>query len=138
MVKDNGISKVLDVLESRVQLLEARLATELVLKQELRLRQVMITEQEQDLGASLQERSAAQPSAFRFGELRLHKLMDDQRRLQPVLAKAAIQRVHVQDQLKLALRQKLALSLRLEQLANDAAKPEGDPLLLQFEMKKRL
>ncbi|MDP4990713.1 MAG: hypothetical protein NWQ37_05850 [Marivita lacus] len=138
MVKDNGISKVLKVLESRVQSLEARLATELVMKQELRSRQVAITEQEQELGASLQERSVADPAAFRFGELRLHKLMDDQRRLQPVLAKAAIQRGHVQEQLKMALRQKLALSLRLEQLANDAATSEDDPLLVQFEMKKRL
>ncbi len=138
MVKNNGISKVLKVLESRFQSLEARLATELVMKQELRSRQVAITEQEQDLGASLQERSAADPAAFRFGELRLHKLMDDQRRLQPVLAKAAIQRGHVQEQLKMALRQKLALSLRLEQLANDAATSEDDPLLVQFEMKKRL
>lgn len=138
MDKNNRMSKVLGVLELRVQFLEARLATELVLKQELRLRQVAITDQEQDLGDSLQERSAAQPAAFRFGELRLHKLMDDQRRLQPVLAKAAIQRIHVQEQLKVALRQKLALSLRLEQLANDAATSEGDPLLVQFEMKKRL
>ena len=138
MDKNNRMSKVLGVLELRVQFLEARLATELVLKQELRLRQVAITDQEQDLGGSLQERSAAQPAAFRFGELRLHKLMDDQRRLQPVLAKAAIQRVNVQEQLKVALRQKLALSLRLEQLANDAATSEGDPLLVQFEMKKRL
>ncbi|MFA8386132.1 MAG: hypothetical protein ACEPO2_10950 [Pelagibaca sp.] len=138
MANDSGVSKVLQVLAARVQFLEARLAAELVLKQELRSRQVAITDQEHELGASLQERSASQPASFRFGELRLQKLMDDQRRMQPVLAKAAIQRVHVQEQLKVALQQKLALSLRLEQLANDAATSEGDPMLVQFEMKKRL
>jgi hypothetical protein len=70
----------------------------------------------------------------------LQKLAVDQQRLQPVLAKAAIQRRGVQDQLRSALRQRLALRMYCERKAEDLAKPQSGASQSQilFELKQRV
>lgn len=93
MKTHDGISKLTEVLDVRIAALESRLAAGVRLKHELRSRQVAITSQAQELAATLQERSTVSPTSFAFEELRLQKLAVDQQRLQPVLAKAAIQRL---------------------------------------------
>ncbi|MCR9109163.1 hypothetical protein [Marivita sp. XM-24bin2] len=136
---DKRFEKTREVLDARVQLLEARLATELRLKRELRSKQIAITEQGDALSASLQENATKQPHAFHFHEAYLHKLAEDQRRLQPILAQAALQRLHVQDRLKDALRQRLGLTLYLDRKANDARSRDDDENGAQvlFELMKR-
>ena len=140
MAKLDGTSKIQEVLDAKVRLLEARYAVEMRIKKELRAKQVAIADQEKELAETLQASSIKQPTSFRFGELRLHKLVQDQRRLQPVLAKAAIQRDRVQDQLKAALRQRLALDLIAAQRTEEVSQPHvtTQEALLIFEMMKRL
>ncbi len=139
MAVDKRYEKTREVLDARVQLLEARLATEMRLKRELRSTQIAISEQGDALAASLQEHAAKQPQAFHFHEAHLHKLAEDQRRLQPLLAKAALQRLLVQDRLKAALRQRLSLALYLDRKASEARSRDGEERAAQvvFEMMKR-
>lgn len=121
MTVDDRMSSVLAVLDARVQLLESRFAAEMRVKEELRSKQITIAEQE--LMLTLQSNSVNQPALFRVGELRLRKLVEDQRRLQTVLAKAALQRSLVHDQLRATLRQKLALTVQIERRSTEAADP---------------
>ena len=72
---------------------------------------------------TLQSHSVNQPALFRVGELRLRKLVEDQRRLQTVLAKAALQRSLVHDQLRATLRQRLVLTVQIERRSTEAADP---------------
>ncbi len=134
-----SLGKALVILDARAQALELMLADEMKMKVALRAKQVAITDQENDLLASLQEHAATDPASFRFRELRLRKLADDQRRLQPVLAKAAIQRQKVQIALKSILRKRLGLTLQLEKL--DAHAPvfhsEEERAHVLFEISKR-
>jgi hypothetical protein len=136
---DDKLTRVLEVMDARVQLFRSNLASELRLKDELRAQQVAITRQEDTLIACLSEQSVQQPATFKARELRLQKLVEDQLRLQPVLARAAIQRTHTQDQLSAALRQKLAIELGIERRDRDEARSSvysaGDQLL--FERNKR-
>lgn len=140
MKTHDGISKLTEVLDVRIAALESRLAAGVRLKHELRSRQVAITSQAQELAATLQERSTVSPTSFAFEELRLQKSAVDQQRLQPVLAKAAIQRRGVQDQLRSALRQRLALRMYCERKAEDLAKPQSGASQSQilFELKQRV
>ncbi|WP_299786496.1 hypothetical protein [uncultured Marivita sp.] len=139
MRETESLRKALGVLEARVQALEVMLTHEMRIKAELRSRQVAITEQEHELSASLQEDAAIDPASFRFRELRLRKLSNDQRRLQPALAKAAMQRRQVEGTLKAMMRQRLGLALQIEK--REARLPvfqtEEERAQILFEMKKR-
>lgn len=139
MTGTTSLRKALGVLDARVQALEVVLARELKIRAELRSRQVAISDQEQEIMASLQEDAVADPATFRFHELRLRKLSEDQRRLQPVLAKAALHRRNVEDTLKALMRQRLGLALQIEK---HEARPkvfqtEEERAQVLFEMKKR-
>ena len=139
MTERDQMSRILAVLDERVQLLELRFATEMHIKQRLRAKQLAIAEQEQDLTLTLQSSSVNQPALFRVGELRLRKLVEDQRRLQPVLAKAALQRSLVRDQLSATLKQRLALSLQIERRTTEVCAPQDNTQndLLSCHARKR-
>ncbi|MGJ8603546.1 MAG: hypothetical protein ACSHXH_05410 [Marivita sp.] len=139
MTSSEGLNKALGVLDARVQALETMLAREMKIKDELRSRQVAILDQENALAATLQENAAIDPTSFRFLELRLRKLSNDQRRLQPVLAKSAMQRHSVQAALKTLMRQRLGLALQIEkQNAQDPVfQTEEERAHVVFEMQKR-
>lgn len=136
---DDKLTRVLQVMDAQVQLFRSNLASELRLKDELRAQQVAITRQKDTLIACLSERSVQQPATFKARELRLQKLVEDQLKLQAVLARAAMQRTHTQDLLSAALRQKLAIEQGIERRDRDEALSSvysgGDQLL--FEMNKR-
>ncbi len=139
MTVDDRMSSVLAVLDARVQLLESRFAAEMRVKEELRSKQITIAEQEQELMMTLQSNSVNQPALFRVGELRLRKLVEDQRRLQTVLAKAALQRSLVHDQLRATLRQRLALTVQIERRSTEASDPYSsvqDDLALRHAWKR--
>lgn len=139
MTVDDRMSSVLAVLDARVQLLESRFAAEMRVKEELRSKQIAIAEQEQELMLTLQSNSVNQPALFRVGELRLRKLVEDQRRLQTVLAKAALQRSLVQDQLRATLRHSLALTVQIERRSTEASDPYSsmqDDLALRHAWKR--
>lgn len=136
---DHGLRQVLDVLDARVQKLEAMLAQERRLRADLRARQLEIVSQGDDIAGSMHETSAVDPSAFRYRELRLRKLVEDQRRLQPNLAKAAMQREAVKDALKTALKQRMGVALQLEKLSEQPPvfQTEDEQAQVLFEMSKR-
>lgn len=139
MTVDDRMSSVLAVLDARVQLLESRFAAEMRVKEELRSKQITIAEQEQELMMTLQSNSVNQPALFRVGELRLRKLVEDQRRLQTVLAKAALQRSLVHDQFRATLRQRLALTVQIERRSTEASDPYSsvqDHLALRHAWKR--
>jgi hypothetical protein len=139
MKNHDAMIAISEVLEAQVQILEAKLAIEMLVKKELRSQQVAILKQENDVMESLQETSVSQPELFRFAELRLRKLVDDQNKLQPGLVKAAISRVRVQSELKEVLRKKLSFALfvqRQKEKPPHSATAAQQSLLL-FEMKKR-
>lgn len=139
MTTERSLDQVLDVLEARVQLLRAKMSTEMRLKDDLRARQLAIVEQEEDVIDCLADHSVEQPTLFKLGELRLKKLVEDQHQLQAVLAKAGIQRLHVQDQLREALRRKLATEFaraKLEKNDPTAHSAEWNAQVL-FELRKR-
>lgn len=140
MSGEAGLRKALEVLDTRVQALEALLAHELRIKDDLRSRQNAITNQGRALVSCLQEKAATEPTSFRFHELRLRKLVEDQRNLQPTLAKAAIQRQKVQKTLQSLLRQRLGLSLQLDKMTSKKTlfQTEEERLQVLFEMKKRV
>jgi len=135
-----GFDRVLEVLDARARMLEMMLSREQQQKEHLRSRQLEITRQEQDLATSLQEVAAADPTSFRFRELRLRKLIDDQRRLQPTLAKAAIQRETIKDALKTVLQQRMGVALLAEKQAaqQPVFQSEEEQAQVLFEMSKRL
>lgn len=139
MTAEDPIGKIVKILEMRVQVFQSRMASELRSRDLLRAQQLAIISQEDELVSCLSQRSVEQPMLFRHGEIRLEKLLEDQRRLQPVLARAAIQRTHVQDHLKDALRQKLAMEFALKRREREKSPPasrsSGDHVL--FEMQKR-
>ena len=139
MTSSEGLKQALGVLDARVQALETMLAREMKIKDELRSRQVAILDQENALAATLQENAAIDPTSFRFLELRLRKLSNDQRRLQPVLAKSAMQRHSVQAALRTLMRQRLGLALQIEkQNAQDPVfQTEEERAHVVFEMQKR-
>lgn len=123
MTSERQLEKVLEVLEARVRLYQSRMSFELRVKQDLRAKQLAIVAQENDLLSCLEERFTHASILFRYGKIRLKKLSDDQRNLQPILAKAAIKRSLVQDHLTKALRQKLATECELKQRESDRARP---------------
>ena len=134
-----SLRRALDVLDARIKVLELKLKHEMSLKKQLRRNQVMIAQQEQELIGSLHEVATADPRKFAFLDLRLRKLVNDQRELLPVLASAAIDRYNVQDTLKRILQQRLVLSLQIENL--ESRKPsfptEAERTLVRFELGKR-
>lgn len=134
-----SLRRALDVLDARIKVLELKLKHEMSLKKQLRRNQVMIAQQEQELIGSLHEVATADPRKFAFLDLRLRKLVNDQRELLPVLASAAIDRHNVQDTLKRILQQRLVLSLQIEKL--EKRKPifqtEAERTLVLFELGKR-
>lgn len=138
MTSEQQVEKVLEVLEARVRLYQSRMSTELRVKHDLRAKQLAIVAQENDLLSCLEERSTEAPILFRYSKIRLKKLLDDQRNLQPVLAKAAIQRSLVQDHLTAALRQKLATECQLKRRESDLILPQSRAELEHtlFEMQK--
>lgn len=138
VTEPDAMHQVLTVLDARIRVLEVRLAHEMRLKDDLRAQQVAIHVQEEELIASLQERSAAAPASFRQGEMRLQKLVMDQRALQPVLARAAIQRADLQEQLRQALRQRLGVTHHLARQPVPDRSDEAETLALRllFEMRK--
>jgi CBS-domain-containing membrane protein len=139
MRDDRGFKKVLEVLDARVQKLEALLAKEQRLRADLRERQLEIVSQEHEVAVSIHETSAEDPSAFRYHDLRLRKLVEEQRRLQPTLAKAAMQREAVKDALKTVLKQRMGVALQLEKLSEDASafQSEDERAAVLFELSKR-
>lgn len=139
MSSRTGFEKVLEVLDARVRMLEVMLSREQTQKAALRSRQVEITRQEQDLARSLQEVAAAEPTSFRYRELRLRKLIEDQRRLQPTLAKAAIQREAIKGALKTVIQQRMGVALQAEKDAdrNPVFQSEDDHAQILFELSKR-
>lgn len=134
-----GLRQALEVLDARVQAIETLMARELHLRDELRARQTAITHQERALAGSLNEMAASDPASFRFHELRIAKLSEDQRQLQPSLAKAAIQRRNVQDVLRSLLRQRLGLQLQIKKMSETKKvfQTEQERQHLLFEMQKR-
>lgn len=139
MKNHDAMIAISEVLEAQVQILEAKLAIEMLVKKELRSQQVAILKQENDVMESLQETSVSQPELFRFAELRLRKLVDDQNKLQPGLVKAAISRVRVQSELKEVLRKKLSFALFVQRQGEKPphSATAAQQSLLLFEMKKR-
>jgi hypothetical protein len=134
-----GLRQALEVLDARVQAIEALMARELHLRDELRSRQTAITQQERALASSLNEMAASDPASFRVHELRIKRLSEDQRQLQPSLAKAAIQRQNVQDVLKSLLRQRLGLQIQIEKMSETKKvfQTEQERQHALFEMQKR-
>lgn len=138
MSAGDKLTKILRVLDARVLMMQAKMSRELHLKDELRARQLAIVAQEESLISGLAARAVHRPTEFRYGEIRLQKLASDQRRLQPVLAQAALQRARVQDDLKAALRQKLGVEFAQKRRAEIAARSRigtGAEQVL-FEMQK--
>lgn len=138
MTSEQQVAKLLEVLEARVRLYQSKMSTELRVKHDLRAKQLAIVAQENDLLSCLEERPTEAPILFRYSKITLKKLLDDQRNLQPVLAKAAIQRSLVQDHLTRALRQKLATECQLKRRESDRIRPRSRAELEHtlFEMQK--
>ena len=139
MAEDDRFSRVLAVLDAKVGLLESRHAKEMTIRTQLRAKQLAIVEQEDELMLTLQADSVRQPAMFRYGELRLRKLMDDQSSLQTILAKAALQRGDVHEELRAVLRQRLALTAQSQRRSAEAQLRDNSALqdLLPFFAIKR-
>jgi hypothetical protein len=134
-----GIEKMLRLLETEFDRHQAECAAATELKTQLRDRQIQLWKYEQELLDVLDRAEVLEPDAFRLRELRLQKLDQMRRDLQPHLARAALEYQSKWDALKKVMRIQAMFELQLEQMRKNARGNElsaAEELAL-FEFRKR-
>ena len=114
---EKNFEKVLSVLENMILAEQARLGRELAEKKRLRGVQLGISADEKQAFDSYHGFEASDALTHALNRMRVQKLRSMQTDLQPDLARAALRREKIKDDLKRLMRQKLAM-----QLCRDAAK----------------
>ena len=135
----HGIEKMLRVLETEFDRRQAECTAATEVKTQLRDRQIQLRDYEQELLDVLDQAEVLEPDAFRLRELRLQKLDQMRRDLQPQLARAALEHQSKRDALKKVMRIQTMFELQLEQMRKKSRRNDltaAEELAL-FEFKKR-
>lgn len=138
-MKEAGLLQALCAFETIVEKAQTECAAAEATKDRLNRRQQDLLDQEQEMIAALDDHRMLDPLAFRFRDVRLRRVDQIRNRLQPDLAKAAIDALTRKEELVSALRSRVALELTLEEMRKKAAR-SGDRAaeeLALFELGKR-
>lgn len=123
-MKSKDWQSVAAALDTLVLHQQAKLAKELIEKKNLRHKQVGITSEANEAFETLQSFDASDAVTHAFRQARLKKLQEMQIALQPDLAKAALRREIIQNDLRGILRKQLAVRALMTSLK---AKAAADP-----------
>ncbi|SHH64243.1 hypothetical protein [Marivita hallyeonensis] len=140
MSRTKNLSRMLSVLDARIEQMQLALASASADKRQLGEHQKLLVSDAARSAQSLDAFGGLNAASFRFHESRMLRLRQRINELQPALAHSAIAVEEAKADLKTELRKQLGVQMLIEHAsrAQDSVRDEGTEYATLFELRKRL